>query len=194
MDVTVYIKFSENMDNMTNKKLKKLAELILLKDSQYIENSKLKECLKKYIGIYNEICILEATLKDLDKDSVNVKEIQFLSREIQAYMDKVNEVEQHLNNLNKYKKISNYNDLKRCIKKMKNLNISIDDSLKWDIYNRIITLEKEIRCIERELELIILNYALSNTDFDKKINNCNNDDMFDILYDEVISYLEKDDQ
>ncbi|WP_018153445.1 MULTISPECIES: hypothetical protein [Methanothermococcus] len=182
------------MDNMTNKKLKKLAELILLKDSQYIENSKLKECLKKYIGIYNEICILEATLKDLDKDSVNVKEIQFLSREIQAYMDKVNEVEQHLNNLNKYKKISNYNDLKRCIKKMKNLNISIDDSLKWDIYNRIITLEKEIRCIERELELIILNYALSNTDFDKKINNCNNDDMFDILYDEVISYLEKDDQ
>lgn len=179
---------------MTNKKLKKLAELILLKDSQYIENSKLKECLKKYIGIYNEICILEATLKDLDKDSVNVKEIQFLSKEIQAYMDKVNEVELRLNNLNKYKKISNYNELKEYIKKLKNLNIPIDDSLKWDIYNRIIALEKEIRGIERELELIILNYALSNTDFDKKINNCKNEDMFDILYDEIISYLEKDSQ
>lgn len=182
------------MGNMTNKKLKKLAELILLRDSKYVENSKLKECLKKYIGIYNEICSLEATLKDLDKDSVSVKEIQFLSKEIRAYMDKVNEVELHLNNLNKYKKISNYNELREYIKKLKNLNIPIDDSLKWDIYNRIIVLEKEIRRIERKLELIILNYGLSKTDFDKKINNCKNDDMFDILYDEVMSYLEKDSQ
>lgn len=173
-----------------NKKLKKLAELILLKDPQFDESSKLKDIFKNYVGMYNEICILEETLKDLDRDLVNVREIQFLDNELRAYTHKLNDLETHLRKLHAHKRISNYDELTNCLHKLKNLNISVDNSLKWDIYNRMVGLDRKLRGIERELELIILNYALSRTDIDKKISTYEKD-LFDLIYEEITKYLEE---
>ncbi|MBA2861564.1 hypothetical protein [Methanococcus maripaludis] len=172
-----------------NKKLKKLAELILLKDPQFEESSKLKDVFKSYVGMYNEICILEDTLKDLDRDLVNVREIQFLDNELRAYTHKLNDLETHLRKLHAHKRISNYDELTGCLHKLKNLNISVDNSLKWDIYNRMVGLDRKLRNIERDLEFIILNYALSRTDIDKKISNYEKD-LFDLIYEEIMNYLE----
>ncbi|ABR54811.1 conserved hypothetical protein [Methanococcus vannielii SB] len=173
----------------SNKKLKKLAELILLKDPRFEESSKLKDVFKSYVGMYNEICILEDTLQDLDRDLVNVREIQFLDSELKTYTYKLNELEKRLQKLHSHKKISNYDELINCINKLKNLNISVDNSLKWDIYNRMVGLDRKLRRIERDLEFIILNYALSNTEIDKKISAYEKD-LFDLIYEEVINYLE----
>jgi len=173
----------------SNKKLKKLAELILLKDPRFEDSAKLKEVFKSYVGMYNEICILEDTLRDLDRDLVNVKEIQFLDNELKAYTHKLNDLEAHLRKLNSKKKVSNYDELIECLHRLKNLNISVDNSLKWDIYNRMVGLDRKLRNIERELEFIILNYALSNTEIDKKISTYEKD-LFELIYEEVTNYLE----
>jgi hypothetical protein len=54
----------------------------------------------------------------------------------------------------------------------------------------MVGLDRKLRDIERELELIILNYALSRTDIDKKISTYEKD-LFDLIYEEITKYLEE---
>jgi len=71
--------------------------------------------------------------------------------------------------------------------------INVDDSLKWDIYNRISELRKELESIEWELELMILNYGLQKFEIDEKICN-NNEDLFEYICNRIIEYLENEDE
>ena len=169
-------------------KIKKIAELILLKDKEYSEIEKLKEYLKKYIDLNNEIGILEDTLKDLDNNSntLNINDAKFLSNELRKYLNTLNKLRCQLNELNSNVNVVNYDELNECIKKMRNIVVNVDDSLKWDIYNKIDELKKELETVEWELELIILNYGLQKFEID---DNDNNEELYDYIYQKIIQHL-----
>ncbi|AEH06002.1 hypothetical protein [Methanothermococcus okinawensis] len=174
-------------------KIKMIAELILLKDKEYSETEKLKNYLKKYIDLNNEIGILEDTLKDLDNNNsntLNVSDAKFLSNELRGYLNTLNKLKYQLNELNNTNNINvvNYNELNDCIKKMRDIIINVDDSLKWDIHNRIDELKNELETIEWELELIILNYGLQKFEID----NNNNEELYDYIYQKIIQHLNQE--
>ena len=173
---------------MAINKIKKIAELILLKDKEYSEIEKLKEYLKKYIDLNNEIGILEDTLKDLDNNSntLNINDAKFLSNELRKYLNTLNKLRCQLNELNSNVNVVNYDELNECIKKMRNIVVNVDDSLKWDIYNKIDELKKELETVEWELELIILNYGLQKFEID---DNDNNEELYDYIYQKIIQHL-----
>ncbi|WP_421077521.1 hypothetical protein Mjas_07360 [Methanothermococcus sp. Ax23] len=173
---------------MVINKIKKIAELILLKDKEYSEIEKLKEYLKKYIDLNNEIGILEDTLKDLDNNSntLNINDAKFLSNELRKYLNTLNKLRCQLNELNSNVNVVNYDELNECIKKMRNIVVNVDDSLKWDIYNKIDELKKELETVEWELELIILNYGLQKFEID---DNDNNEELYDYIYQKIIQHL-----
>ena len=173
---------------MVVNKIKKIAELILLKDKEYSEIEKLKEYLKKYIDLNNEIGILEDTLKDLDNNSntLNINDAKFLSNELRKYLNTLNKLRCQLNELNSNVNVVNYDELNECIKKMRNIVVNVDDSLKWDIYNKIDELKKELETVEWELELIILNYGLQKFEID---DNDNNEELYDYIYQKIIQHL-----
>ena len=176
------------MEGMVINKIKKIAELILLKDKEYSEIEKLKEYLKKYIDLNNEIGILEDTLKDLDNNSntLNINDAKFLSNELRRYLNTLNKLRCQLNELNSNVNVVNYDELNECIKKMRNIVVNVDDSLKWDIYNKIDELKKELETVEWELELIILNYGLQKFEID---DNDNNEELYDYIYQKIIQHL-----
>jgi ABC-type phosphate transport system auxiliary subunit len=176
------------MEGMVINKIKKIAELILLKDKEYSEIEKLKEYLKKYIDLNNEIGILEDTLKDLDNNSntLNINDAKFLSNELRKYLNTLNKLRCQLNELNSNVNVVNYDELNECIKKMRNIVVNVDDSLKWDIYNKIDELKKELETVEWELELIILNYGLQKFEID---DNDNNEELYDYIYQKIIQHL-----
>ncbi|WP_292460243.1 hypothetical protein [Methanothermococcus sp.] len=173
---------------MVINKIKKIAELILLKDKEYSEIEKLKKYLKRYIDLNNEIGILENTLEDLDNNSntLNINDAKFLSNELRKYLNTLNKLRCQLNELNNNVNVVNYNELNEYLKKMRNIIINIDDSLKWDIHNRIDELKKELETIEWELELIILNYGLQKFEID---DNDNNEELYDYIYQKIIQHL-----
>jgi len=82
--------------------------------------------------------------------------------------------------------VVNYDELNECIKKMRNIVVNVDDSLKWDIYNKIDELKKELETVEWELELIILNYGLQKFEID---DNDNNEELYDYIYQKIIQHL-----
>ena len=184
------------MEGMVINKIKKIAELILLKDKEYNESEKLKECLKRYINLNNEIGILEDTLNDLDNNTntSSVVNTKFLNDELEKYLSTLDGLKCQLDEINNNMNLANYEELNEYIKKLRNIVIAnVDDSLKWDIYNRISELRKELESIEWELELMILNYGLQKFEIDEKICN-NNEDLFEYICNRIIEYLENEDE
>ncbi|AEF96315.1 hypothetical protein [Methanotorris igneus] len=133
--------------------LKKIAELIILKDKDFEEKDKLKELLVKYVKIRDEIGILESILEDFEELDIKLKN---LAKDIEI-------TEKLLDKLNKNINISNYNEIKKLFKKFKSIEISLDESSRWDIYHKIETLKKDLEDVERQLEFAILNYAIAKT-------------------------------
>ncbi|MBP2143120.1 hypothetical protein J2127_000261 [Methanococcus voltae] len=172
-----------------NSELKKLAELILLKDPQYENSENLKTIFKKYISLYNEIEILEETLNDLDICSINMSQIQVFNEELRIYAKMVDELKEYLRKINRDHKLYNYAEIMETINKLKDLKVNTNDEVRWDLYNRLRGLEENFHKVERDLELNVLNYALCNTDIDLKISEYPTQDIFELLKQEITSYL-----
>lgn len=173
--------------------IKRAAELILLKDKNYEEVDKLRDYLKKYIDIRNEIGILEETLKDLEDCSGNIiidDNGKSLNEELEKYSNILNELKLQLDKLNENKKIIvlNYKELSDLINKIKYIKMDINTPLKWEIYSKIEDLKKKLEYVEWKLELIVLNYGIKK--FDINLNDV--EDLRDInnhIYERIIQHL-----
>ncbi|MCS3900618.1 hypothetical protein [Methanococcus voltae] len=172
-----------------NSELKKLAELILLKDPAYENSENLKTIFKKYISLYNEIEILEETLDDLDIRSINMSQIQVFNEELKIYSKMVDDLKEYLKKINRNHKLYNYDEVLKNVNKLKDLKVNTNDEVRWDLYNRLRGLEENFHKVERDLELNVLNYALCNTDLDVKILQYPTQDIFELLKQEISLYL-----
>ncbi|MBW9222478.1 hypothetical protein KKP97_05470 [Methanothermococcus sp. SCGC AD-155-C09] len=177
--------------------IKRAAELILLKDKNYEEVDKLRDYLKKYIDLCNEIGILEETLKDLGGCSRNIiidDNGKPLNEELKNYLNILNELKLQLDNLNENKKIIvlNYKELNDLINKMKNIKIEIRAPLKWEICSKIENLKEKLEYVEHKLELIILNYGIKK--FDINLDNIKNEkkELNTHIYERIIQHLSED--
>jgi len=103
---------------MVINKIKKIAELILLKDQEYNECEKLKEYLKRYINLNNEIGILEDTLNDLDNNTntSSVVNTKFLNEELEKYLNTLDKLKCQLDKINNNMNLANYEELNEYIK------------------------------------------------------------------------------
>jgi hypothetical protein len=146
--------------------IKKIAELIIIKDNDFEEKDKLKELLVRYVKIHDEISILENVLEDFEELDIWLKNL----------IKDIDITEKLLDKLNKNINISNYNEIKELFKKFKGIEINLDESLRWDVHNKIEILKKELEEVEKQLEFTILNYAIVKTGSDD--------------YSELIKYLE----
>ena len=124
---------------------------------------------------------------DNNSNTLNINDAKFLSNELRKYLNTLNKLRCQLNELNSNVNVVNYDELNECIKKMRNIVVNVDDSLKWDIYNKIDELKKELETVEWELELIILNYGLQKFEID---DNDNNEELYDYIYQKIIQHLQ----
>ncbi|EHP85701.1 hypothetical protein [Methanotorris formicicus] len=146
--------------------IKKIAELIIIKDKDFKEKDKLKELLVRYVKIHDEISILENVLEDFEELDIWLKNL----------IKDIDITEKLLDKLNKNINIPNYNEIKELFKKFKDIEINLDESLRWDVYNKIENLKRELEEVEKQLEFAILSYAIVKTGSDD--------------YSELIKYLE----
>ncbi|UXM85064.1 hypothetical protein [Methanococcus aeolicus] len=173
--------------------IKKIAELILLKDKEYTDKDKLKHYFKKYVNITNEIGILEDSLKELNNRlNLNMGNEKYLTNEINEYMESLNKLKHNLDKLNNNIDIINYQELNEYINKLKNVSVDTDDSLNWDIFNKIEGLKLELENIRWELEMAILNYGLQKLEINY---NHIKDDLFEYTCKKIIQqFAEKQEQ
>ncbi len=170
--------------------LKKVAELILLKDKEYCENDKLKHYLKKYIALKNDICILEETLADMQKNPDLCKKYsEELDSEIKRYFNILDGLESQLVILNSKFQLKNYTTLEKCVNNLRNIKITSAKYDIHDIYSRLTKLYSDLEIVEWNLELIILNYGLKNFEVDKKYK-CQNNNLLDHICGKIMDYLE----
>jgi protein subunit release factor A len=162
----------------------------LLKDNNYEECDKLKSYLKRYINLKNEIDILENTLNDLDNTpEMTCMHVKLLNKELEIYFKLLDKLNNQLNLMNKKINISNYDELTEYLEKLRNVIINdSDNSLKWDICNRISELKAELENIEWELELMILNYGLQRFEIDDNPWQTGSD-IFGYLCEKIVEYL-----
>ncbi len=164
--------------------ISKVAKLILFKDKSYLEIDSLKEKFKIYSELSDEIRMLEDKLSELDNKNLEHKKHM---KDINEYLKVVDLLKNKLDKINKSIVVENYNILNECITLLKNIKInSKEDSLKYDILNRIDDLKIQLDTVQWELEVIILDYAIKNLDIDFSEYN---EDLFNYLCDEIEKYL-----
>ncbi len=182
------------MEGMVINNIKKAAELILLKDKEYEETEKLKNYFKRYVKLNNEIGILHDTLIDLYKNKQDVAVSKILNKELQRYLNILEGLEYQLLILHSKMNIANYDKLRECIEKLRNIRaLGNDDYLINDLYNRMFELSSELEKIEWNLELMILNYGLQRFEIDEDMDN-NNKDLIEYICNLIIEHLENDDK
>jgi uncharacterized protein (DUF342 family) len=126
-------------------------------------------------------------LKELDnKSNLKVGDAKYLINGINDYMETLNKLKCQLDELNNNINISNYRELNKYIEKLKNISIDNNDSLKWDIFNKIEGLKQELENIQWELEMIILNYGLQKHEINYKHIQ---DDLFEHICKKIIQHF-----
>ncbi|ACV24452.1 hypothetical protein [Methanocaldococcus fervens] len=131
--------------------IEKIAELLLLKDKNFKEKERLRDLLRNYIKIKDEISYLEDILEDFENLDVNLKHLKRDADIIKSILPK----------LSKFTNIPVFMDIIKMLDAVEKIDTKELEAIRWEINKETDELRDELKSVENELKSIIVKEAIS---------------------------------
>jgi len=154
--------------------IERVAELVLLKDVNFKDKERVRDLLREYIKIKDEISYLDSILEDFENLDANLKHLKRDADIIKSTLPR----------LSKFTNIPFFMGLVKMLDTVEKINIEDLESVRWSINKEIEELSEKLKKIENELRAIIINESMS------KLGTANLEEFLKYL--ESINFEEKE--
>nr|WP_048196752.1 hypothetical protein [Methanocaldococcus vulcanius] len=131
--------------------IERVAELVLLKDVNFKDKEKVRDLLREYIKIKDEISYLDSILEDFENLDANLKHLKRDADIIKSTLPR----------LSKFTNIPFFMGLVKMLDTVEKINIEDLESVRWSINKEIEELSEKLKKIENELRAIIINESMN---------------------------------